>query len=193
MLQIAVLLPHCLVAQEQGLGNRSVVKALIKDGDTIPYVALEPFRVTAYRPYQNKRLDKKFLRLKWHVEKVYPYAKVVGERLRYYNDIMVKLNEKERKILMKKVEMDLKKEFDSDMRKLTITQALILIRLIDRETKHTSYELIKELRGSFSAFFWQSLARICGTNLKMHYDPENDEEDEMIERIVQLIEDGNKG
>jgi hypothetical protein len=169
--------------------NGVTVRAFVLNGDTIPMVVLEPFRVVSYRPYNNKKLDKKFLRLKWHVEKVYPYARVVGERLRYYNDLMEKLNERERKLLMKKVEADLKEEFDGEMRNLTVTQALILIRLIDRETQNTSYDLIKELRGSFSAFFWQSLARICGTNLKTKFDPENDEEDEMIERIVQMLEE----
>ncbi|NOG94712.1 MAG: DUF4294 domain-containing protein [Bacteroidetes bacterium] len=174
---------------ESKVKNGMVVKAFVIDGDTVPMVVLEPFRVVSYRPYNNKKLDKKFLRLKWHVEKVYPYARVVGERLRYYNDLMEKLNERERRLLMKKVEADLKDEFDGEMRNLTVTQALILIRLIDRETQNTSYDLIKELRGSFSAFFWQSIARICGTNLKTQFDPEHDEEDEMIERIVQMLEE----
>ena len=63
-----------------------------------------------------------------------------------------------------------------------------MIKLIDRETGSTSYHLVKELRGSFQAFFWQSLARLFGENLKTEYAP--DAEDVMIENIVQQIERG---
>jgi hypothetical protein len=74
------------------------------------------------------------------------------------------------------------------LRKLTFTQGRILIKLIDRETGHTTYEIVKELKGSLSAFFWQSVARIFGSNLKMEYDAKGD--DRMIEDIVIRIENG---
>ena len=64
----------------------------------------------------------------------------------------------------------------------------ILLKLIDTQSGNTSYELVADLRGKFSAFFWQSLARIFSYNLKVHYDPEG--EDKEIEQIVQLIEQG---
>jgi len=47
---------------------------------------------------------------------------------------------------------------------------------------------VTELRGKFSAFFWQGLARIFGHNLKSEYDPNGADKD--IEYIVQRIESG---
>ena len=89
---------------------------------------------------------------------------------------------------MKQVEKELLDEYEDDLKKLTITQGRILIKLVDRETGATSYELVKELRGSFSAFFWQAFARIFGSTLKAEYDPYG--EDRLIEEIVLLIDNG---
>jgi pyruvate dehydrogenase complex dehydrogenase (E1) component len=74
------------------------------------------------------------------------------------------------------------------LRKLTFSQGRLLIKLIDRETGDTSYKLIKELKGGFSAFMWQSVARIFGSNLKSEYEMEGD--DAMIERIIIMIDNG---
>jgi len=71
---------------------------------------------------------------------------------------------------------------------MTFSQGKILIKLVDRETGNSSYELVKELRGAFSAFFYQAFARIFGFNLKIKYDPEG--EDREIETIVKMIETG---
>jgi hypothetical protein len=72
---------------------------------------------------------------------------------------------------------------------MTITQGRLLIKLIDRETLNTSYDLIRQYRGTFSAAFWQSIARIFGTNLKEEYDPYG--EDAVMEIILNEIESGN--
>src|SRR5690606_31480026 len=66
----------------------------------------------------------------------------------------------------------------------------VLIKLIDRETGHSSYDLIRELKSGFTAFMWQGIAKIFGTDLKEQYDPAEDETDAMIEEIVLLIEQG---
>ena len=69
---------------------------------------------------------------------------------------------------------------------MTINQGRILIKLIDRQTGNTSYVVLEELKGNLSAFFWQSLARLFGNNLKAHYDPNG--EDAEIEKIIKTIE-----
>ena len=71
---------------------------------------------------------------------------------------------------------------------MTFSQGKLLIKLIDRETEHTSYDLVKELRGGFRAFFWQSVARLFGANLKDTYD--KDGEDQIVEELIQLYEAG---
>ena len=86
------------------------------------------------------------------------------------------------------VGVELLAEFDDDIRTMTTTQGRILIKLIDRETDNTSYEIVQEFRGSFTAFFWQGLSRVFGHDLKSRYEPHG--EDEEIENIIQLIEAG---
>jgi hypothetical protein len=97
-------------------------------------------------------------------------------------------NERQKKRFIKETERELKDQFEQELKKLTMTQGRILIKLIDRETGSSSYSLVKELRGSLQAFFWQGLARLFGSNLKTEYDAEG--QDQMIEQIVRQIETG---
>ena len=83
----------------------------------------------------------------------------------------------------KKFERELRAEYEGELKGLSVTQGRILIRLIDRETDNTSYELVKELRSGFTAFFWQGVARMFGNNLKTEYNPQKGE-DKLIEDIM---------
>ena len=169
--------------------STSVVNTVIVDGDTIPFYQFSPVSIFGARTFKNNREERRYNRLERYVVKVYPYAKVAGEMLRFFDDTLMSIrSESRRKKYLKKVETQLKDEFSGELKKLTIMQGIILIKLIDRETGNTSYDLIKELRGSFSAFIWQSLARLFGSNLKFEYDPNG--EDKLIEEIVQQIESG---
>ena len=85
-------------------------------------------------------------------------------------------------------EKELKEKYSHQLMQLNFTQGIILIKLIDRETGNTSYDLVAGLRGKFVAFFYQGLARLWGYNLKVHYDPRG--KDKNIETIVQLINEG---
>ena len=89
---------------------------------------------------------------------------------------------------IKESEKKLFDEFEKPLKHLTITQGRILIKLIDRETGNTSYQLIKTLKGNFSAFLWQGIARLFGSSLKSEYDAEGD--DKAIEAIVNAIDAG---
>ena len=171
------------------LATGTVVRAMIVDGDTFPIVDLEAFYVIAKKPVRNKRWSKKYRKLRRDVKRAYPYAKLAGAKLRKYDaELKAMKNDRERRRFMKKVEDELRAEFEDDITNLTVRQGIILIKLIDRETGDTSYELVKQMRGAFSAFFWQGVARLFGHNLKLRYDPEG--EDKMIEEIVLLIEKG---
>jgi hypothetical protein len=105
------------------------------------------------------------------------------------NSHLVTLNSnKERRQYTKEFEKQLRKDFQTPLENLSINQGKIFIKLIDRETGHTSYEMIKDLKGSFNAFVFQTAARVFGHNLKDTYDPEGD--DKTIESIIQQIESG---
>ena len=89
---------------------------------------------------------------------------------------------------IKETENKIRTEFEEDVKRLTITQGRILIKLIDRETGNTTYQVLQNVKGNVSAVFWQAIARIFGSNLKSEYDPYG--EDELIERIIVMIEAG---
>lgn len=136
----------------------------------------------------NKEHEKN-LRLIRNVKKAYMYAKIANDRLIQIDRELQKIpNKKKQKEYLENAEKELKKEFEDDLKKLTITQGRILMKLIDRETGNTTYYLVKEIKGTFTAVFWQSLARIFGHNLKSEYDPQG--EDKEIEAIIQMIDKG---
>ncbi len=159
------------------------------NGDTIPSIRLPEVWIYADYSYKNRKQYEAWTRTKHNVKKVYPYAILAAAKLKEYNQILEKMpNETLRKAFLKTVEKDLKREFEEPLKDLTMTQGKILLKLIDRETGNTSFELVKDLRGGFQAFMWQSLARLFGSNMKSEYDPTG--EDIMIERAIKLVEAG---
>ncbi len=167
------------------------LESVVVGGDTIPSFTLPSAVVSGDRRARSRRYQRKWTKLHANVVKTYPYAKVAEDLLRAYNEELQLLStEAEREAYMEKCEEDLKAEFEGDLRKMTTSQGRVLIKLIDRETGKTSYSLIKDLKSGFTAFMWQGVAKLFGTDLKANYDPVNSEYDGMIEEIVRLIESG---
>jgi hypothetical protein len=166
-----------------------LVQALIEENDTLIHVPLRAIIIRPPYKFKSRRQKRRYSRLVLYVKKVYPYSQIVSEQLKDINEDLEQYKTKKQKsFYLKQKEKALKKEFEGKLRKLTFTQGKILIKLIDRETGNTTYEIVKELKGSLSAFFWQSVARLFGSNLKMEYDAKGD--DRMIEDIVIRIENG---
>ncbi len=155
------------------------------NGDTIAVVFLPSITISSKRVFKTKRDQNRYNKLYYNVLKAYPLAKVAGKRLQELEAALPSIPEHKRQKHIKGVEEDLKKKYKQDLLNLTVSQGKILIKLIDRETSRTGYEVIKEFRGGFQAFMWQSLAGLFGTNLKTGYD---DQEDRDIELILQDIE-----
>jgi hypothetical protein len=175
-----------LLAQER---NYHVLKYKITGNDTLPFATITGAEIYAVRVFDNKRQANKNNRLIRNVKAVYPWAKLAGAKLVEYESILLNTeSKKEQRKIMKQVENEIQEEYGGELRKLTISQGKILIKLIDRETGDTSYDLVQDFRGNFVAFFYQSFARIFGYNLKERYDPEGS--DRNIEIIVKMIEQG---
>lgn len=179
-----------LYAQENPLPKPGCfTKKIIIEGDTVPYIELRQVLVFPEFKFKNKRQAAKFDRLVFNVKAVYPYAKLAGKRLREIEETLGYIKtESLKKFYVKQEEAKLKEEFEDDLKKLSVSQGRILIKLVDRETGFTTYQIVKDLRGSFSAFVWQTLARLFGSDLKTEYDAEGD--DQKIEIIMQLLENG---
>lgn len=176
-------------AQIEMPGGGYKVLATVVNGDTMPLINLAPAEIYASLSPEAAARMKAYLKLRRDVMRAYPYAKLAAAQLKFINDSIANIsNEKTKNSFIKKTEKELKQQFEKDLKKLTVTQGRILIKLIDRETGSTSYALVKELRGGLQAFFWQGLARLFGSNLKSEYKAET--EDALIESIVLQIERG---
>lgn len=166
-----------------------VVRATIVIGDTLPEVSLKEVEIFSLLTPTTRRQQRKLTKLIRDVKKVYPYARLAGIQLRKYNILLTEAKtERESRRLMKEAEEEINEKYSDDLKNMTFSQGRILIKLIDRETGDCSYNLVQELRGKFTAFFYQAFARLWGYNLKIKYDPEGD--DKQIEVIVKLIERG---
>jgi hypothetical protein len=160
-----------------------------RDGVSLPEIQIKDVAVVAKQSSARKSYYRKYDRLVYNLKRVYPYALIVRARIEKVNQELMQItDERDRRRYIKDVEKDVFGEYEDDMKNMTITQGRLLIKLIDRETRNTGFELIKEYRGGLTAAFWQGVARIFGTNLKEEYDPYG--EDIIIELIIQDIEAG---
>ena len=177
-----------LHAQADRAGN--VFQAVVIDGDTVAVVQLRQAEVEGRWTPHDRREAARYDRLTRNVVKVYPYARITRELLHEYeHDLALIHRNGDHALYMKLAEAELRAEFEAEVKDLTMSQGKVLVKLIDRETGRTSYELVKELRGSFTAFVWQGIARLFGHDLRSNYDRLGD--DRMIEVIVERIERGD--
>ncbi|MCF6357440.1 MAG: DUF4294 domain-containing protein [Draconibacterium sp.] len=175
-------------AQERDTSN-IMMGIISENNDTIIHKNIGEVVVFPKREFKNKRQRRRYNRYILKVKKVYPLAVEARELLEKYEPEYNALEDKhDRRQLMKKLEKELLAEHKDELKKWSMSDGRILLKLINRETERTPYSLIKDFRGGFSAAFWQGIARIFSNNLKSGYDPK--EEDMMLEEIVTLIELG---
>lgn len=163
---------------------------IIEGRDTIPVVNLPIVNISDYANPDYLKNLKEYYRLRFNVIKVYPYARLAAVKLNEMNSRMALMKtDREKRKYRKTVEEQVRKDFEEQVKKLSINQGNVLIKLIDRETGNTTYDLIKQLKGSLNAFFSQGIAKLFGHDLKDEYDPTQGQ-DKTIENIVQQIERG---
>ena len=159
-----------------------IASFIIVNGDTIFTSNIPEVEIFAFKDKDERN---KYYILKRRVLKVYPYALVAKEKLHGIQeglDTIPKRRHKKR--YTKEVAKWVKEEYTKQLKNLTMSEGKILVKLIYRETKTTSYEIVKSYRGRFNAFFWQTIATLWNNNLKTEYDPVNVQEDMLIEHIL---------
>ena len=161
----------------------------IIQGDTLPAVDLNGVVIFPPGKFESRQEAKHYDRLVYNIRIVYPYAKLAGIKLKQIKLSLDTIrNEKQKRVFLRKSEKELDAQFGDQLRDMTYSQGKILIKLIYRETGASTFAIVKDLKGGFNAFIWQTLARIFGYDLKTMYDPQG--EDMGIERIVQMIDAG---
>ena len=169
--------------------TKTAISTKIIDGDTVAMIDIKPVIIFPPVKFESKRESARYDKLVYNVKKVYPYAKLAGKKLHEFKLILDTIpTQPARKQFIKKAQKELEKQFGDEIKDLTFSQGKILIKLIYRETGNSTYDIVKELRGGFNAFIWQTLAIIFGYDLKMNYDPVGN--DQAIEQIVLMIEAG---
>jgi len=166
-----------------------ITMGVVHGNDTIIHKEIKQIVVFPERKFKNNRQKRRYTRYILKVKKVYPMALEAKKLLDKYEPIYYSLeDQKDRRKLMKQLEKELLSEHKEELKKWSISDGRILLKLINRETERTPYSLIQDFRGDVSAVFWQGIARIFKNDLKDGYDP--DDEDKMLEEIVTLIELG---
>lgn len=161
----------------------------VEGKDTIPFVYLNEVLVFQPLKFKNEKERREYNKLVRDVKKTLPYAKMVYETLiETYEYIETLPDEKTKDEHLKKMEKELFKQYKPELKKLTLSQGKLLIKLVDRECNQSSYKLIGAFLGKFRAGFWNIFAGMLGASLKAEYDPKG--KDAMTERVVLLVERG---
>ena len=186
---IALCLSFSLHAQEKANTGGYFVPMCVYKGDTIPCVDLPPVYIFKPLIFKTDKERMEYYRLVRNVKKVYPISREINRTIiETYEYLQTLPNEKARQKHIKRVEKGLKDQYTPQMKKLSFSQGKLLIKLVDRQSSQTSFELVKAFMGPFKAGFYQTFASLFGASLKKEYDPEG--EDKLTERVVLLVESG---
>lgn len=188
----------CLSQEDTDVDVRLKVKAyrgykIIVDeyGDSCLYTFIRDVNVFPPLKFKNKKQEQYYWRTVRDVRKTLPYAKLAFQALcETYEYIQTIPDKKERERHLKQLESDIFNEYKPVVKNMTRNQGKILLKLINRETDQSSFNIVKAFLGSFRAGFWQTFGRFFGMNMKAGYHPDKNKEDAMIERIATLIEQG---
>jgi hypothetical protein len=183
----------CCQSQAQSIKIKdlppNLYQAVIDKGDTIAMVHLGEVFVYPELRFKNKRERQYYDKLVRDVKRTLPYAKMVYHTLIETYEYMETLpNDKAREKHLKRMEKELFQEYKPELRRLTLSQGKLLIKLIDRECNQSSYNILRAYLGSFRAGFWNIFAGVFGASLKSEYDPRG--KDALTERVVIMVERG---
>ena len=162
-----------------------------EQGDSMLALYLKDLPVYPARKFKNKKEEEFYWRTVRNVKLTLPYAKLIAETLlETYEYIETFPTKKEREDYLKQMEKALFEQYKPVLKRFSKTQAKVLIKLIQRETNQSSYDIVKAFMGSFRASFWQGFGKLFGVSLKSKYRPEKNKDDATIERIASLVERG---
>jgi len=191
VLSIVMIFGISLKAQEyaapvfpkKGQNDTIKVASTNDNGIMIPWIQLNDVTIVEARVFKSAEERAAFNRLRYNVLKVMPYALFAKRRYEQLEqDLLTAHEKKQQKELVKQCDKEIKDMFNREIKELTITQGQILTKLIDREVGRTTYDIVKQTKGGFTAFSYQLIARVVGHNLKSTYSPTEDRDIESIIR-----------
>lgn len=160
----------------------------IIEGDTIPreFIDLEEVILLKKLEFNSKEDRRRYLILRRKTRKVYPYAKLAAERLMVMSERLKLIEKKsDKKKYTKRIQKYIEGEFSEKLKKFTRTEGQILVKLIHRQTGRTAFNLVKELRTGWRAFWYNTTANMFDISLKEEYKPFDNKEDYLIEDVLE--------
>lgn len=178
-----------------GTGRQKVFKGkyhtVDENGDTVLVLVMNEIKVFPPLKFKNRKEEEFYWRTVRDVKKALPYAKLICETLtETYEYIETFPTQKEREKYLKEMESAVFDQYKPALKRFSKNQAKLLVKLIQRETNQSSYNILKAFLGSFRATFWQGFGRLFGVNLKGQYRPDKDRQDAIIERVCVAVEQG---
>lgn len=165
------------------------VQLQVKDNDTFYLAHMHEIHVYPELTFRNKQQERFYWKTVRDVKKTLPFSKLLTLEMIYADQQLLQIpDQKMRKRWWREHEKYLFKKYEQDFRKMTASQGQMLMKLMDRESNRTSYEIIQHYRGKASANFWQFVAKLFKNDLKEGYDAED--KDRIIERVINLVEAG---
>jgi hypothetical protein len=178
-----------VVAQEKRPVEDTIAyEYFIIEGDTVArqHIDLEEVLVLGRLKFDSELERRKYLILRRKTLKVYPYAKLASDRLVELNSRLDQIKTKrDRKRYTKMVQNYIENEFSAELKKLTRTEGQILVKLVHRQTGVTTFELVKDLKSGWRAFWYNTTASMFDISLKEEFNPAKNQEDYLIEDILQ--------
>ena len=163
----------------------------VEDGDTILVLMLSEITCFNELHFRNRREEQFYWRTVRDVRLTLPYAKLIAETLiETYEYVETFPTERERRQYLSQMEDALFAQYKPVLKRFSRRQAKVLVKLIQRETNQSSYEIVKAFLGSFRASFWQGFGRLFGVSLKSEFKPQSDRNDAIVDRVATLIEQG---
>jgi len=163
--------------------------AVVEESDTVPVIFLNEVLIYPPLVFKDDKERREYDRLVRDVKRTLPYAKLVFNTLiETYEYIETLPDDKAKEAHLKRMEKELFKEYKPELKKLTLSQGKLLLKLIDRECNQSSYQLVNAFLGPFRASFWNIFATMLGANMKTEYDPKG--KDSTTERVARLVERG---
>ncbi len=181
----------CHAQQRQSMGI-PMYFAIDEQGDTVFMETLDPIWVFPKGRKMKSGDWRRFYKLVYNFNRVYPYA-LAGRKMMAQVDSTIAADvtrRSQRNRYISDVEKELFRLFEKDIRNMTVSQGLVLMRLVDRECGMNAYEIIKTYESGFAANFWQLVARLFSQNLKTRYDPGRNPEDARIEELCKIWDSG---
>ena len=191
----APVIPSGPTLENPGSGMQKVFRGkyheITAEGDTVLVLVFNEITVFPPLKFKNKKQEEFYWRTVRDVKKTLPYAKLIcATLLETYEYIETFESQKEREKYLKEMESAIFNQYKPVLKRFTKNQARTLVKLIQRQTNQSGYDILKAFLGSFRATFWQGFGRLFGVNLKGKYQPAKDEKDAIIERICVLVEQG---